>query len=129
MNSYFAVYLVGYILVIAGVAFGMDAAGIDQTWIIVAVLILAGLGVIYAFGRSQSDEAQKMHAQGRQQQGQGSHSGTQQGHSQSGGGQGGAQSGTAGGTTGGTQSGGAGSGTQSGGHSTGTSSDDPQRGR
>ena len=64
MNSYFAVYLLGYVLVIAGIAYGMDAAGISETWIVVAVLILAGIGIIYAFGRSQTDQAQKMHAQG-----------------------------------------------------------------
>ena len=64
MNSYFAVYLLGYVLVIAGIAYGMSAAGISETWIVVAVLILAGIGIIYAFGRSQTDQAQKMHAQG-----------------------------------------------------------------
>ena len=59
MSSSFVVYLIGYILVIAGVAYGMAMAGVSQPWIVVALLILAGLGVVFAFSRSQRDEAAK----------------------------------------------------------------------
>ena len=59
MSSSFVVYLIGYILVIAGVAYGMAMAGVGQPWIVVTLLILAGLGVVFAFSRSQQDEAAK----------------------------------------------------------------------
>lgn len=57
MNANFIVYLLGYILVIVGVVYGMHVAGIGQRWMVVVVLIMAGLGIVYAFSRSQSDEA------------------------------------------------------------------------
>lgn len=53
MSGNFAVYLVGYILMIVGVAYGMHAAGLAQQWIVAAVLILAGLGVTAALSRSK----------------------------------------------------------------------------
>lgn len=64
MNANFIVYLIGYLLVLAGVAFGMSAAGIGGTWILVVVLIMLGLGIIYAFSRSQNDEAKRSAGQG-----------------------------------------------------------------
>lgn len=56
MNASFIVYLLGYILVTIGVVYGMHLAGIDRRWMVVVVLIMAGLGIVYAFARSQSDE-------------------------------------------------------------------------
>lgn len=62
MNAYFLVYLIGYCLMIVAVWFGLDAAGIGSTWKIVAVLFLAGLGIIYAFSNAQTDTAQREQA-------------------------------------------------------------------
>ena len=42
----FPIYLVGFILVIAGVAWGLSVAGVSQTWIIIACVILLGLGIL-----------------------------------------------------------------------------------
>lgn len=53
MSGNFAIYLLGYILMIVGVAYGMHAAGLGQQWIIAAVLILAGLGVTAALSRAK----------------------------------------------------------------------------
>lgn len=69
MNSSFAVYLIGYILIVAGVAYGLSAAGLGQQWIVIAVLILAGIGIIFAFSRSQSDEALRSQRQNSPQSG------------------------------------------------------------
>lgn len=56
MSGNFIVYLIGYIIAIIGVAYGLSAAGLGQQWIIAVVLIMAGLGIVYALSRSQRDE-------------------------------------------------------------------------
>ncbi|MDX1545444.1 MAG: hypothetical protein R3247_00560 [Rhodothermales bacterium] len=53
MNASFGVFLVGYLVVIAGVAYGMSAAGIGTPWIITVVLVLAGIGIIGSLSRAQ----------------------------------------------------------------------------
>lgn len=53
MTGNFIVYLLGYILMVVGVAYAMNAAGLGQEWIIAAVLILAGLGVTAALSRAK----------------------------------------------------------------------------
>ncbi len=57
MSGNFIIYLIGYIVAIIGVAYGLSAAGLAQEWIIAAVLVLAGLGIVYALSRSQRDTA------------------------------------------------------------------------
>lgn len=54
MAGNFIGYLIGYLIAIIGVGFLMHAAGIGQQWIIAAVLILIGLGVVWALSRSQT---------------------------------------------------------------------------
>lgn len=57
MSGNFIVYLIGYIIAIIGLAYGLSAAGLGQEWIIAVVLIMAGLGIVYALSRSQRDAA------------------------------------------------------------------------
>lgn len=57
MSGNFIIYLIGYIVAIIGVAYGLSAAGLAQEWIIAVVLIMAGLGIVYALSRSQRDTA------------------------------------------------------------------------
>jgi purine-cytosine permease-like protein len=64
MNTYFIVYLIGYGLMIAAVWFGLDAAGVAQTWKLVALLFLLGLGIVYAWSQAQTDTAQREQARG-----------------------------------------------------------------
>ncbi|PSQ98930.1 MAG: hypothetical protein BRD48_05435 [Bacteroidetes bacterium QS_9_68_14] len=45
MNTYFLVYLIGYGLMIVAVWLGLDAAGVSQTWKLVAAAFLLGLGM------------------------------------------------------------------------------------
>ena len=52
-NSNFAIYLVGFILLIAGVAYGAYLAGIPPVWIGVVVLVLAGIGIMSAVKKTQ----------------------------------------------------------------------------
>lgn len=56
MSGNFVVYLIGYGIAIAGVAYALSAAGVGEQWIIAAVLILIGLGIVYALSRSQQDK-------------------------------------------------------------------------
>ncbi len=57
MSGSFIVYLIGYIIAIVGVGYGLYAAGVPEEWIISAVLVLIGLGIVYALSRSQRDQA------------------------------------------------------------------------
>ncbi|MFN3323581.1 MAG: hypothetical protein ACK5AZ_08805 [Bryobacteraceae bacterium] len=46
----FAVYIVGFAILIAGLAYGASLLGVPRQWIVVGVVILAGLGIIGAAG-------------------------------------------------------------------------------
>ncbi len=53
MSSNFALYLIGYIVVAAGVVYAMNAIGLGQEWIIAAALIMLGIGIVAALTRSK----------------------------------------------------------------------------
>lgn len=57
MSTNFIGYLIGYIIAIVGVGYALNAAGVGQEWIIAAVLIMIGLGIVYALTRSERDRA------------------------------------------------------------------------
>ena len=42
----FIVYMIGMLLLVGGLAYGANLAGIGQRWIVVGVLALIGLGVM-----------------------------------------------------------------------------------
>ena len=44
----FALYIIGFVVVIIGLAWGAHLAHVPQQWIAVGVVVLAGLGVIKA---------------------------------------------------------------------------------
>ena len=44
--SNFIVYLIGFVILICGVALGAHLLGLSSTWIGVAVIILLGIGVL-----------------------------------------------------------------------------------
>lgn len=67
MSGNFVIYLIGYIIVVIGVAYGMSAAGLGSQWIVPAVLILIGLGIVYALSRSQRDTAAQQRSGSPQQ--------------------------------------------------------------
>lgn len=57
MSGTFIGYLIGYIIAIVGVGYGLHAAGVGQSWITATVLVLIGLGIVYALSRSQRDKS------------------------------------------------------------------------
>ena len=48
MSSSFGVYLLGFIVVTAGLAYGAHLAGAPMPWILAGVIVLAGLGILKA---------------------------------------------------------------------------------
>ena len=99
MSGNFVIYLIGYIIVVIGVAYGMSAAGLGSQWIVPVVLILAGLGIVYAMSRSQRDTASNRNASTPQQSTQIQNPPTNQGTQNQGTSSQGTQSGSAQGTT------------------------------
>lgn len=54
MSQNFAIYLIGFIILIAGLAYGAYLAGVPPTWIIVGVICLIGIGILSAVKKTQS---------------------------------------------------------------------------
>jgi hypothetical protein len=52
----FAIYLAGFIILLAGVIWGMSVAGVPQIWIGVVALILLGLGIITGVSQTRSKD-------------------------------------------------------------------------
>lgn len=50
----FALYLIGFALVIGGVAWAMVTAGVPALYVGIACLILAGLGIITGVAKTRS---------------------------------------------------------------------------
>lgn len=49
----FAIYMIGFIIVIAGLAWGAMVAGVPQIYIIIGATILFGIGVLSAVKRTR----------------------------------------------------------------------------
>ena len=54
MSSSFGVYLIGFIVLITGLAIGAHLAGAPPVWIGVGVVILLGIGILMAVTRTQA---------------------------------------------------------------------------
>jgi hypothetical protein len=55
----FALYVAGFLIVIAGVAWGLVRAGVPTVWVIIASVILFGLGVLTGVTRTRSRDLPK----------------------------------------------------------------------
>lgn len=54
MSSSFGVYLIGFIILVIGLALGAHLAGVPSTWIAVGVIILIGIGILSAVKKTQA---------------------------------------------------------------------------
>jgi hypothetical protein len=54
--SKFAIFLIGYLIFVAGVAFALDQVGLSGRWILISVLILVGIGVSAGATRTKRDD-------------------------------------------------------------------------
>lgn len=52
----FALYMIGFALLIGGVAWGLVLAGVPALYVAVACLILAGIGVITGVSRTRTKD-------------------------------------------------------------------------
>jgi len=55
MTNFF-VYMIGVVIVIAGLAYGLSVAGLSGAWIGVAAAILLGLGLMGAIVKTRQKE-------------------------------------------------------------------------
>ncbi|MEO8278140.1 MAG: hypothetical protein ABI564_00535 [Ideonella sp.] len=49
----FALYLVGFAVLIGGIAWGLIMAGVPQIWVIVSSVILLGLGIVTGVSKTR----------------------------------------------------------------------------
>jgi hypothetical protein len=54
--SNFALYVVGYLIVIAGLAYGAFLLGLPPVWIGVGAVVLAGIGIVTGVSRTRHRE-------------------------------------------------------------------------
>ena len=52
----FALYLVGFVIFIAGVAWALSVAGVSTLYIAIAVVILVGLGILTGVTRTRTKD-------------------------------------------------------------------------
>jgi hypothetical protein len=51
--SSFPIYLVGFLIVIGGVAWGLSVAGVPSLYIIIACVIMLGLGILSGVSKTR----------------------------------------------------------------------------
>ena len=49
----FALYMIGFIIVIVGLAWGAMVAGVPQTYILIGAVVLFGIGILSAVKRTR----------------------------------------------------------------------------
>jgi len=52
----FALYMIGLVLLLGGIAWGLIVAGLAQIYIGIALLIVAGIGVMMAVSRTRAKD-------------------------------------------------------------------------
>jgi hypothetical protein len=52
----FALYMVGLAVLIGGIAWALVTAGLSSTWIAIACLVAAGLGIMGAVSRTRAKD-------------------------------------------------------------------------
>jgi hypothetical protein len=52
----FIIYMVGVVIVVAGLAYGLSVAGLSPVWIGVAAAVLIGLGIMGAIVKTRQKE-------------------------------------------------------------------------
>jgi hypothetical protein len=52
----FTLYLVGFLILIAGIAWGMSVAGIPQLYIMIACVVMLGLGITMGVARTRAKD-------------------------------------------------------------------------
>jgi positive regulator of sigma E activity len=51
--SSFAIYIIGFIVLIVGLALAANLVGLSSTWIAIGVVVLLGLGILMGVSRTR----------------------------------------------------------------------------
>jgi hypothetical protein len=51
--SSLAIFIIGFVVVIAGLAYGANLAGVPPQWIGVGAVVLAGIGIVMGVSRTR----------------------------------------------------------------------------
>jgi len=54
--SNFAIFIIGFIILVAGLAYGASMAGMSPQWIGVGVVVLVGIGVVMGVTKTRTKE-------------------------------------------------------------------------
>ena len=54
--SSLAIYIIGFVVLIGGLAYGASMAGLDTQWIVVGVIVLAGIGIMMGVTKTRLKE-------------------------------------------------------------------------
>jgi hypothetical protein len=54
----FALYMLGFAILLVGVAWGLITAGVPQIWVIIASLVMLGLGIMAGVTRTKPKDPQ-----------------------------------------------------------------------
>lgn len=52
----FGIYLFGFLVVVAGVAWGLSVAGVGTTYIMIACVILLGIGILSGVAKTRQKD-------------------------------------------------------------------------
>ena len=52
----FALYMIGFLIFLAGVVWACVVAGVPQLYIMIGAVILLGLGIVFAVGRTRAKD-------------------------------------------------------------------------
>ena len=55
--SSLSIYLIGFILLVGGLAMGMHLAGLPDAWVAVGAIVLIGVGIISGVGRTRTRDS------------------------------------------------------------------------
>ncbi len=55
--SSLSIFIVGFIIVIAGLAYGANLAGLPPQWIAVCAVVLAGIGIVMGVSKTRMKDA------------------------------------------------------------------------
>lgn len=55
----FGLFIVGFLVMIGGVAWGLILAGVPTTWVIIASIILFGIGILTGVSRTRTRDVPK----------------------------------------------------------------------
>lgn len=54
--SSLAIFIIGFVILIGGLAYGASMAGLSAQWIAVGVIVLAGLGVVMGVTKTRTKD-------------------------------------------------------------------------